>query len=306
MINPAATGSDDFLNISLGGRMQWAGFDNSPRTSYLYFSAPANKWKGAFMKRTFGKVKRNNKQVRHPRVRRGSVVHAFGGNVRADQFGAFRNLSFAGSYAVHMPLSNEYKLSFGTSVGLSSRSFLEDRAQTLTQMTGTGIDPVYNNMIAGNGAQNMMDVSAGLYFYGDDAFAGVSVNQLTKDFVKFGNPNLVLEPRMHMFASAGYRFHLNNRVTLTPAMLVKYVKAAPVSVEGSVQMEFNDLFWFGFSYRHQDAVVGMVGATISEVFRIGYSYDLSISRMINYNSGGHEVVLSFLIGNTTSTAARFN
>ena len=35
MINPAAAGVYDFVDITMSGRWQWLGFDDSPRTAYL-------------------------------------------------------------------------------------------------------------------------------------------------------------------------------------------------------------------------------------------------------------------------------
>ena len=58
MMNPGATGVYDFVDVTLGGRMQWLGFDNAPKTSYLYFAAPVSALKNAKMKRTYGVIRR--------------------------------------------------------------------------------------------------------------------------------------------------------------------------------------------------------------------------------------------------------
>lgn len=296
MFNPGAAGSYDFLSINAGGRMQWAGLDGAPKTSYVYFSAPADKVKGAWMKRTYGKIRRGNKRVKHPRVRRGKFTQAFGGQLLADSYGPFTTFKFAGTYAVHLPINRDYSFSFGTNVGLSSRAFIPEKAQVLSVMTGTGsFDATYANF-AGGGAQYTLDVDAGLYFYGDEVFAGFSMNNLTNDLVKFGNKNPNFDPGIHYFFTAGYEFQPNRNWGITPAILVKYIKPAPVSVEATLLFDYNQRFWYGVSYRHKDAVIGMVGATLSNSFRIGYSFDLSTSRMIKYTAGGHELVLSLMLG----------
>jgi hypothetical protein len=43
LVNPGATGVYDFTDITIGGRMQWAGFENAPRTAYLTVAAPIRK-----------------------------------------------------------------------------------------------------------------------------------------------------------------------------------------------------------------------------------------------------------------------
>lgn len=304
MINPAAAGAYNFLGITLGGRMQWAGFENAPKTSYLNFSAPSDKFKNAFMRRTFGKVRRNNKSVKHPVMRRGSLSHAFGGQVVADQYGAFRSFKFMGTYAIHIPMNRSYSLSFGTSLGLSNRSFLQDKAQVLSMLTNTGqVDQTYNSYASGQGAQNTMEVEAGMYFYGEGLFFGVSANQLTGDLVKFGNNTINLDPKVHLFFTGGYKIQVNNGLSITPGFLVKYVKPAPLSIEGSIQFDFNERFWVGGSYRHKDAIVGVIGLNISNSFRMGYSYDFSVSRFNTVSSGGHEIVLGLMLGRSGGSRA---
>lgn len=286
--------------------MQWTGFSDAPNTSFLSLSTPANKFRNAVMKRTFGKVRRNNKSVKHPNMRVSNVIQAFGGYLMADQFGAFRTLSFAGTYAVHIPVSRDYKLSFGTSVGLGSNTFLPEKAQVLTQITGTGSDAIYTAQSTA-GAQYIMNMNAGMYFYGKGFYAGVSAYNLTKDLVRFGNLNTTFSPAMHFYGTAGYRFMVNSGLDIVPGILVKYVPHAPVSVEANVLFDFEDKYWLGASYRHLDAVAMLAGININNSFRIGYSFDLSISRLIKYNSGGHELVLTFMIGRTTGrSVSRFN
>ena len=44
------------------------------------------------------------------------------------------------------------------------------------------------------------------------------------------------------------------------------------------------------------ALIAMVGMNISQRFKVGYSYDFSISRFNNYSSGGHELTLGLMLG----------
>ncbi len=296
MVNPGAAGAEDYMSLTLGGRMQWTGFENAPKTSYLYFASPVNKFSKGRMKRTYGKLLRNNKRVRHPTMRINSSSHAFGAQLLADQYGPFRTFRLAGTYAYHLSLSRDYRLSLGVNLGLSSRSFLQDKAQVLSVMTNTGFtDATYATYTSNQSEQYTMDLEAGLYFYGKGIFAGFSANQLTGDLVKFGNRMTSYDPKIHYFLTGGYRFSINNSMKLTTAALFKYLPPAPLSMEATVQLDFHDQFWCGLSYRHKDAVVAMFGCVISEKVRIGYSFDLSISKMIRYNSGGHEVVIGLML-----------
>lgn len=294
LVNPAAAGVYDFVDVTVGGRMQWLGFDNAPKSSYLYVSSPLS---SAPKVRYNPGIRISNGPVRNPEIRTGNLKHALGGQLIADQYGAFRQLRGAVTYALHIPVSRDYNLSFGTSLGISNRTFLPERAQTLNMLNGAAyVDNTYDNFVANTGSQNTMDVGAGLYLYSKKMFFGISADQLTKDFVKFGNVATTFDPNMHFQATAGVKLPVSQDMTLMPAFLVKYTQAAPVSIEGSLLFEYKEWLWLGASFRNQDAVVAMAGLNISERFKFGYSYDFNISKMRNYSAGGHELVLGLMLG----------
>lgn len=293
LVNPAAAGVYDFVDLTVGGRMQWLGFTDAPKTSYLYVSSPLTR---ATRARYNPGIRISSGPVRNPEIRTGKFKHALGGQLLADQYGAFQQLRAAVTYAVHVPLSRNYNLSFGTSLGLSNRSFLSERAQTLGMMTGTGTDNTYDNFVANSGAQNTMDLGAGLYLYSKKMFLGISADQLTKDFVKFGNVQTAFDPNMHFQATAGIKFNISQNASLMPAVLAKYTHGAPLSIEGSLQYEYKEWLWIGASFRNQDALVAMAGLNISERFKFGYSYDFNISKVRNFSAGGHELVLGLMLG----------
>jgi len=293
MVNPGSAGMYDFLDITIGGRMQWVGFENAPMSSYLYASSPLKK-KGGRAKYNPG-IRISNRATQAPKVSTGKLKHAVGGFVLADQYGAYQQIKFAGTYAIHMPLSRDYNLSLGTNIGLSNRGFIKDRAQTLNMLTGVGTDPTYDAYSA-SATLNTLDIGLGMYFYSQELFVGISAEQLTKDLVSFGSGTANFDPRMHFRGTAGYKFEMNRDWSATPSILVKYVQNAPVSFEGSAIFEYKNWVWFGLSYRNKDAVIAMVGLNISERFKFGYSFDYSVSRFNQYSSGGHEVVLGLMFG----------
>lgn len=292
LVNPGAAGAYDFLDITLGGRMQWAGFENAPKTTYIYASsALPNKMKPRYYPRT--STRRG--PIRNPRKGMGRLKHAFGGYLLGDQYGAYRQIKFAGTYAIHLPLSNELNLSFGVDLGLSNRAFLKDRAQTLNVITGVGTDATYDQYTM-NVNDYTMDVGAGLYLYSEDLYFGISADQLTGDLVRFGNGLLNFDPNIHFRATAGYTFRTQNDVTITPSVLAKYLISAPISIEGGVQVEFQERFWLAASYRSSQTIVGMLGFNINDVFKMGYSFDFATSDIKRNSVGSHELVLGIMIG----------
>ena len=293
MVNPAAAGVYDFLDVTLGGRMQWVGVSNAPKSSYLYASSVLTTSKT----RHNPSIRTSAGAFKNPEIHTGTLKHALGGMLVADQYGAFRQLRGAVTYAVHLPVARGYNLSFGTNLGVSNRSFLRDEAQVLTTLTSSGTtDATYDQFVADQTAQNTMDLGLGLYFYSNELFVGLSADQITQDLVRFGNTVTNFDTRAHFQLTAGYKFPISDNLTLMPSMLAKYISPSPISIDATLQLEYKEWLWCGISYRHQDAVVAMLGLNVSDRFKFGYSYDFNISSLSNFSSGGHELVLGIMIG----------
>ena len=298
MVNPAAAGVYGFTDVTISGRMQWQGFANAPTSSYASVCAPISK---------IGKVKYNpslrmsSGPVISPEVETGKLKHAIGGQLATDDCGAFRKVSFSGTYAIHLPLdqAHKYNLSFGAKVGLTNNSFLQDKAVVLNPST----DVTYTNFIGDKSNQNILNIGSGLYLYSTKLFVGISADQLTRDMVTFGNTSNNFDNQIHAFFTAGYKVIDKPTFTLTPSLLVKYMPNAPLSIEGSVQGVFGNRFWASVSYRNTDAIIGALGLTISNKFKFVYSYDYTVSNLRNYSNGTHELVLGIMLGRNVSTSS---
>ena len=245
MVNPGAAGMYDFVDITLGGRYQWVGFNNAPMTAYAYGAGVLKKSNQKYNP----SVRTSAGPIQYPKVNTGKLKHAIAGQVIADEYGAFRRLSFAGTYAIHLPVTKEHNLSFGTKIGLSNNSFLQERAVLLSSTPGyTGPimqDEVYDNFVANQSNVNILDIGAGLYFYSEDMFLGVAADGLTRDMVQFGSGTANFDPRIHLNITGGYKFPLNDNLTLMPTVLAKMVAGTPLAIEGSLQFEYQEWLWFG-------------------------------------------------------------
>jgi type IX secretion system PorP/SprF family membrane protein len=295
LVNPAAGGLYDFTDITIGGRWQWLGFGDEPRTAYLAFNTVLHKK----IKTTYNPAIRiSNGPVRNPEVKTGRVKHSLGGMLIADQYGAFRKVQGSAIYSIHLPLSKEVNLAFGAKVGLSNNAFLREKAQVLNIVDPTQgyTDGTYDGFIADQSSKFILDIGAGLYLYAKGFFIGISADNLSKDFVEFGQGTANFNSQIHSQLIAGYQIPLSEDFSMTPSVLVKYMNPAPPTMEGSLQLEYKEWIWMAASYRHKDAVVGMLGLNLSERFKIGYSYDLSLSKFRDFSAGGHELILGVMLG----------
>ncbi len=124
MVNPAAAGVYDFVDITISGRSQWSGFDGAPKTAYLSVASLLSKKPRVLYNPA---LRTSIGPVRNPEIKTGKLKHALGGQLLVDQYGAFTRQNAALTYAIHLPMSKNYNLSFGTRLGLSNNIFDETK-----------------------------------------------------------------------------------------------------------------------------------------------------------------------------------
>lgn len=298
VLNPAAVGMHDYLGVSVGTRYQWTGLANDVQGSVAPRSIFLN---GEYVLNSHGKtinpaLKGGKKGSSNTTLGTGELKHAFGAQVVGDEYGAFRNTAFNGVYSIHLPLNRKTNLSFGTRVGFSNHSFLQDKARTLTDLEGGGVvDQTYQSVLADGSSRTFLDISAGAQVYAERFFVGFAAYQLTSDIASVGSGITNFNPTTHFDFSGGVNLPINSDLTISPVLLTKFMgPSRPVIVYSMLQVDYQDMFWGAIGYRHIDAAVVMVGAKLNNRFRIGYSFDLSLSRINTVNSGGHELVLGII------------
>ncbi len=287
IINPATTGMYSYMDVNLAFRKQWAGFDSSPTTSYISAHSPLKK------KSPVRPLLLRISDESYSGVAQapgGKMKHGLGGSFTADEYGAFTNNTLNLSYALHLPVSDKMNLSIGVAAGASMLR-LDQSKVTLTDPN----DNTYNTFVQANEQQIVPDLKAGLYLYSENLQLGYATNQLLQNEVYFGNTPTQSKLHVHHFFNAGYKIEVNDNFALTPGFLVKFVDPAPVSYDINLKADLMEKFWFGVSYRANDAIVPMLGLTIKDFVKFGYSYDYTTSDLSNYSSGSHEIMLGFML-----------
>lgn len=292
VLNPAASSMTHDIDLNLGFRQQWAGFDGAPQTYYVGGTINVGKRPQAPGTLYSIPISRPEMLQQKPLVRQ--AKHVVGGLIAQDEYGVFQRSSVMGSYAYHLPVGEKYWLAAGLSMGWYGFSF--DRNSVVLE---NDIDNTYFDFIANGDNSNLFDLNAGLFFYGERLFAGYSVYQLGRNEINLGNEDSPLnlsEARldMHHYINAGYRISVSEKIDLTPSFMMKIRPPAPLSVDFNVMAEWNEKFRVGLSYRNEDAVSIILGANLTDFMRLAYAYDYVTSDINDISSGSHEVVLGFL------------
>lgn len=285
VINPAAMGINDEVDLNLSFRQQWVGFENSPQT---YYFSGHSKIGGKESPKYNPSLRTSSRRVvKTSTVKTGKLKHSMGGNIMMDKYGAFRRINGNAAYAIHVPLSKGMNLSCGVGLGAANVGFDQTKVTMLDPNDNT-----YNEFIGtGNQNKTLFDLNAGLYLYSEYLFVGYSNSQVFQNKLTFGDvTNSKL--KTHHYVLMGYKILMNEDWSVTPNVLLKYMQPAPMAIDINARFDFQDKFFFGGSYRHKDAVVGVVGLNLNG-FKIGYSYDFTISTLRKHNSGGHEIIVGY-------------
>lgn len=137
------------------------------------------------------------------------------------------------------------------------------------------------------------EVAYGLYFHSDHFFAGASGTYSGKSTV-----NTIVKKPFHLYA--GYRFGKKEGLQWTISMLGRCLEPGYSALDANLNVMFRNKIGGGLSFRLNDAVAAMLQYRVNDQFLVGYSYDYSLSRLRNYNSGSHEIVLRYDFGYTVN------
>lgn len=295
ILNPALTGIENYTDVKLSHRHQWAGLQDAPVTSYLTIHAPLNKKDYRTTATSFDVPGENPRGKRYwEEYTAAEPHHGIGLQVINDRTGPLNYFSAYATYAYHIGISVRTSLAAGFGAGFTNISLNSNKLD----FGNVQVDPaVYNNGLINTIKPDFM---AGLYLYSADYFVGLSAQQIIPQKINFSDNSVkTSNGKMvpHVFATAGYRFLLGEDFNLIPSIMVKYVQPLPTQIDLNAKLQYRDVVWLGAGYRMDDGFAAMVGLNISHKINIGYSYDYTTSALNIVSKGSHEFMVGFLLGN---------
>lgn len=136
-------------------------------------------------------------------------------------------------------------------------------------------------------------IGAGIYWRNEKSYIGIAVpNFLTQRHYDL-SADVISAERLHYFLIAGKVFNISERVKFKPSFLGKFVSGSPFIADFSANFMFYDAFRIGLAYRWDDSVSALLGLQISPKLLLGYAYDLTTTRLGDFNAGTHEIFLRF-------------
>jgi type IX secretion system PorP/SprF family membrane protein len=267
VLNPAAGGINNYWDLKAGFRGQWLGVTGSPKTMFVSIHGP---------------IGFPDKRVRNSHLK---AHHGIGGYVFRDVTGPLSMTGAYLSYSYHIKLSRTFTASTGAFLGILQNQLNNDKL-TFVQNPD---DPSVPS--AGKTNRILPDGTIGLWLHSDRVFFGLSINQIFGNQTGFTNANSDGKLVYHYFLTGGYKIKLNSSLDLIPSTMIKYVHNAPFQVDLNARLKYKNMIWMGASYRKEDALAVLIGFNYDNKFDIGYSYDMTTSRLKVSSWGSHEIIV---------------
>ena len=259
VLNPAYSGSREDVSLVAFTRHQWVGFDGAPTNQSISIHGPTR-----------------------------NLRHGFGGILTHDQIGVARTISGTFTYAYRLPLGEKYHLALGLQGSLANHRVANGEVSTTTAGDPAFAGDKVNLILPGAGA--------GLYFHSNRLYLGFSVPNFIPNSLAGDNAAGLAKRSPHFLFTGGIVFDLGQNVKLRPSFLLKMVQGAPPEADLNLHFLFVEKLWLGASYRTGDALVFMAEWQVSRVFRFGFAYDLTLTKLSDYNVGTFEGMIGFDFG----------
>lgn len=199
-----------------------------------------------------------------------------------------------GVYSYNLKVNRKFSIMVGARAAYFQK-FLDWDKLTFGDM----IDPrrgfIYQtgDVPRGNGRRGFFDVSTGAVGFGKNYYFGIAAHHLNRpdESMILGTSRLPMRITGHAGAEIklGQRGRYTNTTSILPNIIYQYQNGFQELNIGTY-IKYGD-FTVGAWYRNRDAFILLFGVNF-EKFKLGYSYDLTVSKLGNGISGGsHEVSL---------------
>ena len=265
MINPATVGEGEMIQITGLHRLQSVGIRNGGNTTLFSVNTPL---------KMFGKS-----------------LHGVGLKFKNDASGLY--------YFQNAHLQYAYKkkilkgtLSAGIDLGFVNVGFRGDSVN-LNNVNLGDYHTSGDKFIPSSNVNGMnLDINVGLWYSSPKFYVGASYMNATQPKI-YWSDDREYKLLSTLYFTGGYNYQLANpKFMLKPSMLLK-TDFSSMQIDLSANLEYDNTYWGGLTYRLQNAVVVLLGIRIPIGLNVGYSFDIPISRLGGW--GSHELCLAYEI-----------
>ncbi|MFH0762158.1 MAG: PorP/SprF family type IX secretion system membrane protein [Bacteroidota bacterium] len=285
-LNPAVAGTERYAPLTFNTRQQWVGWNDAPTTQSVTFHTRLRA-KGMFYtnrgfrnkgKNSFGKV-------------------GLGGGFFNYSYGSVSQTGIHLDYAYHLSLDRG-RLAFG--LAPSFFQYRMNKFRGLVFPDPNTIDPVMNDSTE---SILFLDFNAGMHYYSEKGYAGLSVVQLLGSSVKFGDfgfpeeedPSLNSDLAQTVYAYGGYYFQINRDVKIEPMLLAKYNTRNGFRFDINATLHLKGIFDAGAGYRWKEGFTASTGVRLDNL-SVHYLFEIPVTSKVPSRFTTHMIQVLFNLG----------
>lgn len=267
-INPAYAGSREVSGVTALFRTQWVGIDGAPETKTISYDGLMPNERVGFGFQAF------NYKMGITNLNGGFISYAY-------------RIKFASS-----------TLAFGLQGGASQ---IKADLNSVNLGNTTPDEAFLQNL-----NEVFISFGAGLYFNTERFYIGLSSPHLLQNRLRDNNQSTqdgqFNVQDIHVFFTSGYLLNLGDDFILKPSFLLKRIHGSPMELDLNTNLHIMEIFSIGAQYRSNSALAGLAEIQVTPGIRVGYSYERSTTKLVEFNSGSHEIMLHFEFGNKREAA----
>ncbi len=197
--------------------------------------------------------------------------------------GTLRTTNVSGIYSYQLPVTREFSINFGLKATYGQKS-VDWSKLTFGDMIEDKHGFIYTtNEMPGRLKKSFVDFSAGIVGFSKRYFAGFAVDHLAQP-----DEGLIYTSKLPVkfTGHAGAVFKLGEEASISPNIL--YQKQQDFQQLNLGLYVTKGALVGGLWYRNNDSFILLLGVQHG-VFKLGYSYDVTISKLTNVTAGSHEL-----------------
>lgn len=282
LINPGFTGIENYNDLKLSYRYQWAGFGGySPKFINLSYNTRLKDP----VDLSYNSIRISNpSMVKVPLWKR--TIHGLGGHIFQSKVGVIESIGGGVTYALHFPIVRSWKLA------VSSGVFLENRKMDVNEVTvrDPDNDTYYNHLLNSSTTQTDLNVRAAVLAYSKDFYFGFTYLPLVNSAIQASE--LAFDEVFYTSSlQIGKSLQINPSFSLKPSLYTYFMKNGSVVLDGQVKGYIQEKVWAGLGYRSTKAGMAMIGFNFNPMFNAAYTYEILFGDFQQFGGSSHELVL---------------
>ena len=257
LVNPGATGYEEYHQVVLNYRNAWASFPGSPSTGTLSYNGPIGN-----------------------RVGLGILAYS-------DSFGALNTTKGQVSLSYNLDMPNN-KVGIGISAEYIQHKLSGD------DVVSPFVDTSDPEISARLGGSQYFDASIGIFGIYDNRFIyGIALPSVISQRID-DSSNALIGRDFGVIANIGYRHDIPEKdIVIEPSIYAKQLMLVPFHVDFNLLLGLLDeKINMGLTYSSgAEKRLGFLVGTYIDNFGIFYAYNASFNQFQNYNNGSHELSL---------------